>query len=694
VGWFDNLSTRAKLLGTFATLCLALAGVGYLGLTTAQDIKRNLDEVTSNLMPSAAIVGRMQAAMFQARVELRSTILSDDQKGIDGFVAAFNQSLIDIEAQEVALKALPMDAADKKALGEFDAAYPQWKTSAQQTSMLAAKHDQASDDAAADILLHTSVPIVATLDQAINSLLAVQDGSARDAEQSAQTEYDSASHLLIATMIGAVLLAMALGFYVASSLANPLKLMVAAADGIAEGDLDQTITLDRKDEVGLAAAALRRAIVYLRGMAVAADVIARGDLTRTVVPKSPRDALGTSFKTMISSLHELVGQVQSSAISLAEASAQLGSAASETGSAIQQVTMAIQNVADGAQQSSRSAHETTVAVGQLSQVIDGIAHGATDQARQVHAANISAAQAGDGLEQMAANATQMAIASQQTKAAAEHGGQAVRETTTAMTEIQAVVGDAARKVRELGVLGQRIGAVVETIDDIAEQTNLLALNAAIEAARAGAHGKGFAVVADEVRKLAERSGRETKQIAELIEQVQTGTREAVGAMDKGAAKVELGSQKAAQAGQALDDILKAVQDTVRQVGDIASSAQAMAGGARGVTNAMTSISAGVQQSSAATEEMSAQASAVSGSIHAIAAVSEEQSASTEQVSASTEQMSAQVEQIAAQAQELAATADQLRELVARFKLDDHAAPVAAGARQPAARAVTPLRWAA
>ena len=249
------------------------------------------------------------------------------------------------------------------------------------------------------------------------------------------------------------------------------------------------------------------------------------------------------------------------------------------------------------------------AVDQLSQVIDGIARGATDQARQVQTTSATATQMAAGVEQVAANATQMAAASQQTRAAAEHGGQAVRETTAAMTEIQAVVGQAASKVRELGKLGQKIGAVVETIDDIAEQTNLLALNAAIEAARAGEHGKGFAVVADEVRKLAERSGRETKQIAELIAQVQTGTKDAVAAMDSGAAKVELGSEKAAQAGQALDEILTAVQDTVRQVGEIASSSQQMAGGARSVTDAMHSISAVVEESSAATEQMAAQAGA-------------------------------------------------------------------------------------
>jgi methyl-accepting chemotaxis protein len=65
----------------------------------------------------------------------------------------------------------------------------------------------------------------------------------------------------------------------------------------------------------------------------------------------------------------------------------------------------------------------------------------------------------------------------------------------------------------------KVNEVSQVIGEIADRTGMLSLNAAIEAAHAGAAGRGFAVVAEEVRKLADRTSRQTQEIADLLEAI-------------------------------------------------------------------------------------------------------------------------------------------------------------------------------
>nr|WP_062390453.1 PAS domain-containing methyl-accepting chemotaxis protein [Pseudomonas abietaniphila] len=168
-------------------------------------------------------------------------------------------------------------------------------------------------------------------------------------------------------------------------------------------------------------------------------------------------------------------------------------------------------------------------------------------------------------EQDSHSAAQAYHISVQTQKVAEQGTQVIQQAASEMRQISRNIDDSSRIIGQLGERSEQITTIVNTIHGIADQTNLLALNAAIEAARAGDQGRGFAVVADEVRQLAGRTSRSTQEISEMIQLIQTETRQAIMSMDNTRSNAAKGVELADQAGSAIVQISNGTNDAVDAV---------------------------------------------------------------------------------------------------------------------------------
>ncbi|MBQ1461473.1 MAG: methyl-accepting chemotaxis protein, partial [Selenomonas sp.] len=220
------------------------------------------------------------------------------------------------------------------------------------------------------------------------------------------------------------------------------------------------------------------------------------------------------------------------------------------------------------------------------------------------------------------------------------GRDSINNVVKAMDSINDSATTVKASISELATRSEEISKIVELISGIAEQTNLLALNAAIEAARAGEAGRGFAVVADEVRKLAEESASSTKQIGDLVNQIQLDMKKAVAASEQSAASVA--------------NSMDFVRDADAVFESIKIAIDALAGGIREVSGNIKSVASGTKSMKEAVKE--------------IAEVSNTNAAHTESVSAATEEQSASAEEIAAATRSMAEQAEELAHEIERFKV--------------------------
>lgn len=291
---------------------------------------------------------------------------------------------------------------------------------------------------------------------------------------------------------------------------------------------------------------------------------ARGDLTvQAEVTADVLGAVADSFNLTIQNLREIVNQVKIAARQVNESSRENEAFARSLSS-----------------DALRQAEELSVTLNSVQMMTESIQRVA-ESAREA--------------DQVAKLASETAI----------KGGDAVERTVVGILEIRETVAETTRKVKRLGESSQEISKIVGLISNIASRTNLLALNASIEAARAGDAGRGFAIVADEVRQLADRAAKASKEIEQIVLQIQSETSGVQQAMELGTQQVIDGTKRAEQARQSLTDIIQVSHRIETLVLSITEDTVKQTETSRTVSQVMQSVELSAQETSQESQRVSA-----------------------------------------------------------------------------------------
>lgn len=413
-------------------------------------------------------------------------------------------------------------------------------------------------------------------------------GAGRVAGRQDAQVYQTGSLMAIAAFVGGAATTSLLSQITTKQIKRATSDLQAQFNAVAQGNLDAHATIFSEDEFGQ--------------LAMGFNQMSRVILTTTSEAQRKAEEQEQAKEDLQRQVIRLLDDVEGAA--RGDLTVQAEVTADVLGAVADSFNLTIQNLRELVQQVKNAARQVNKGSTDSETFARGLSSDALRQAEELAVTLNSVQVMTDSIQRVAESARQAEEVARSASSTALKGGEAVESTVAGILKIRETVAETTRKVKRLAESSQEISKIVALISQIASRTNLLALNASIEAARAGEAGRGFAIVADEVRQLADRAAKASKEIEQIVLQIQSETGGVMMAMEEGTQQVIEGTRLAEQAKRSLEDIIQVSNRIDALVRSITADTVEQTETSRAVAQVMQSVELTAQETSQESQRVS------------------------------------------------------------------------------------------
>ena len=431
------------------------------------------------------------------------------------------------------------------------------------------------DEAGIEWIAHGEI-----LDNGWAAIVLQQTSEAFAAEQQYQ-------QIAIVTVVFVILITSILTSIIVDRAVKPVTELTDVSLKVAEGDFSNRVESDRDDEIGILANSFN--IMAQQLQESIADIE-----NQAYEQRQQREQLETAISTLI---EEVIDATDGDLTVRANLNSMELSTVADLFNAI------IDNLQEIAIETKQSTSQVGSSLKQNEQEIRLLAQQAVTETEETRNTLMSVEQMSRSIQAVAANASQAEKIADDTYNTVLSSTKDIDFTVDSIANLRTTVGETSKKMKRLGESSQKISQAVSFIEEIALRTNILAINATVEAGRAGEYGQGFSIVAEQVAGLAEQSAAATKEIAQIVAEIQAETQGVNQAMESGTTQVVETTHLIESTKKSLGLVLEKSQTINQLMESISQSTVSQADTSRNVTDLMQKIAQLSEVTSHSSEEV-------------------------------------------------------------------------------------------